>query len=144
NGVFELDQDVVNELLATYFYEKYLVATNGQVADGDFIAAETPVTNGTIRLYLELARPFLHVQTKDGTNLATLHVPFSRVGAFLIQNGIPTRKEAPLLALVLFNVGVQKTDTGLTIDFTQLTEGDIGIQVIGVKAGPTDVGGAQI
>jgi hypothetical protein len=149
NGVFEFDQNVVSKLLATYLYERYLVALGGQVLDGDFISAKVPIKDGEIHLYLELARPFLHIQTADGTNLVTLHVPFSQVGVFLLQNGLLTRYQLPflpgqLLALVLFDVPIQKTDSGLSIDLSGLTGENVGIQIIGIKPGPTGVGAAMI
>jgi len=150
NGVFEFDQNVVSKLLATYLYEQHLVAPGDKVSDGDFILAKAPIKDGEIHLYLELARPFLHIQTADGTNLVTLHVPFSQVGVFLLlQNGVPIRLQLPfqsgqLLAFVLFDVPIQKTDSGLSIDLSGLTGENVGIQTIWIKPGPTGVGAAML
>src|SRR5947209_14864396 len=87
NGVFELDQKVVNEILATFLYEQHLVPRGGKVTDGDFITITSPITGGDFHLYLELARPFLHIQTRDGSNLVTLHVPFADIGIFVTRAG---------------------------------------------------------
>jgi hypothetical protein len=143
NGVLELEERVVNEVLATYLYERHLVFLNGQITDGDFIAVKAPIPSGEIHLYLELARPFLHIQTSDGTNVVTLHVPFSRIGAFLVQNGSLANQSVPNLALVLFDVPVQKSNTGLLIDFSKITGDDVGIAAIGLQTGPTGVGGRE-
>ncbi len=146
NGVFELDQSVVNELLATYLYEQYLIPVNGQVTDGDFIKVVAPIKNGgEIHLYLELARPFLHIQTSDGTNLVTLRIPFSKIGVFLqATDGTLTRRPVEqLIELVLFDVPVLKTDLGLSVDFSQLSGDKVGLGPAVVTSGPTGVGGVE-
>src|SRR5262249_40406404 len=82
NGVFELDQDVVNEVLSTFLYEQHLVPINGQVTDGDFFSVPVTLTDREVHIYFELAAPYVHVQTNDGTNLVTLHIPLSKFAIF--------------------------------------------------------------
>src|SRR5215472_17612950 len=111
NGVFELDQSAVNKLLGTYLYDRYLVEVGGLITDGDFISVSVPLQFGSMQIYLELARPFLHVETRDGSNLVTLHIPFSAASAFLTQNGQVVPLTVPLLDILLFDCAIQKSDS---------------------------------
>jgi hypothetical protein len=146
NGAIELDQAVVNKLLASFVYDRHLVEQDGHISNGDFFTVAAPIDGGELRVYLELARPFLHVSSADGSNLVTLHLPFSNIGVFVTIAGVPQRMNAltTLLALVLFGVAIQKTDQGLTLDFATLTGNSVGLMPIGVTPGPTDVGGSQV
>lgn len=144
NGVFELDQKIVNELLATFLYEQHLVQLEGKVTDGDFISLTSPVRGGDLHLYLELARPYFDIQTRDGSNLVTLHLPFADIGIFIRQGGQTRRITTDSrLALALFDVSIQKVASGLTFDFSQLTGASVGIQKVDIRRGPTGIGGIE-
>lgn len=149
-GVFEFDQKAVNKLLSTYLYERHLVSLNGTLTDGDFFSVMAPIqtpdgSSASVQVYLELGRPFLHIQTDDGSNLVTLHIPFSALGAFVtVGNAPPVRRSVPPLALVVFDCAVVKTASGLSVDFSKVTPQSIGIESINIQAGPTGVGGQQV
>src|SRR5262245_53260072 len=84
NGVFELNDGVVNRLLAAQVYENNLVLTNGQVTNADFLAPiEFPQGDGsTIRVYMLTGRPEVSFQGHDGSNKITLFVPLFGLGVF--------------------------------------------------------------
>ncbi len=144
NAVFELDQSVVNSLLATFLYEQHLIVNSGVVTNGDFIAIKVPLQQGTLSLYLELGKPFLHVQTSDGSDLATLHVPFSEVGAFLTVDGSVVPTTLPKFQLLIFNVAIQQTNFGLAVDLSGIKPDDVGISAANIRPGRTGVGGVSV
>jgi hypothetical protein len=145
NGVLGLDQSVVNKLLDSFVYETHLIESAGQVTNGDFFAVSAQIDGGSIHVYLEIARPFLHVSTADGTNTVTLHLPFTDIGVFVTRAGMTQRISVPAkFALVLFGVSIQKNSQGLTIDVSKVTGNDLAFALVQVHSGPTDVGGSQV
>lgn len=145
NGVFGLTEAMVNKLLATYLYERYLVELDGKVTDGDFIGPLSISAQGVeVRLYFLTGKPSLTIQTHDGSNQVLVDVPFIAIAVYAIANGIPIKFDlGKLFALQVSGLPVSKTDTGLSIDFSTVTADAIHIAIITVQAGPTGVGGVE-
>jgi hypothetical protein len=146
NGILELDQDLVNRVLSSYLYESNLITINGQLSDADFLAPM--VFNRDLRLYLLIGRPQITFDNHDGTNLATLSVPFFGLSVFQFDTQTSTPIDLQLgsesFGLKVSDLAVQLAGATLTLDTTNVTADSVSIYLFSFVEPPTDVGGQAV
>jgi hypothetical protein len=150
NGVFELNDELVNRLLAARLYEKNLVSIGGQVSDADFLPPIDINLGGgtTIRVYLLTGRPEVTFRGRDGTNTVSLFIPMFGIGVFERTNTSVQRRNLNLmdarLGLVIDNVRVAQTAGNIDVDLTGVTAADIRIRGFIFEEPSTHVGGIAV
>jgi hypothetical protein len=147
NGVFELNSELVNRLLATQLYEKNLVSINGQISDDDFLPPITIDTTDTssIRVYLLTGRPQVEFVGSDGTNEISLFVPMFGIGIFTIADTQVQRVDLKLgnsrLGVVINHLRIARTGSNIQIDPSSITDDDIAVRAFVFQEPITHVGG---
>src|SRR5262249_19122545 len=150
NGVFELNDGVVNRLLAAQVYENNLVLTNGQVTNPDFLAPiEFPQGDGsTIRVYMLTGRPEVSFQGHDGSNKITLFVPLFGLGVFKslgdTTQPVDLGLQSQRLGLAISDIAVQQDAAALKFDFSGVDADSVVVRAFTLVEPPTHVGGRLV
>ena len=153
NGVFEMNVELVNRLVAANLYEKNLVSIDGKVSDADFlppinIATASGSGSGSVRVYLLLGRPELTFAGTDGTNGLTLFMPMFGIGLFESVAGQVRRRPLTLgssgLGLAIKNIRVTPEADKISVSLAKVVTEDVEMRGFIFEDPPSHVGGVAL